>query len=97
MQVINASAIMKKKQKVPEDKVQGRSYTSNHVKLLKHMDRLQIIQDGGRPKPVMFHMSPANPCNLTCSFCCFANRAMKEMLTLNQMKSPIDQIADLGV
>ena len=80
-----------------EEKVQGRSYTSNHVKLLKHMDRLQLIQNGERPKPVMFHMSPANPCNLTCSFCCFANRAMKEMLTLEQMKSAIDQFADLGV
>jgi len=80
-----------------EEKVQGRSYTSNHVKLLKHMDRLQLIQNGERPKPVMFHMSPCNPCNLTCSFCCFANRAMKEMLTLEQMKSAIDQFADLGV
>jgi len=97
MEIINASAIMKKKKTIPEDKVQGRSYTSNATKLLKHMDRLQIIQDGGRPKPVMFHMSPANPCNLTCSFCCFANRSMKEMLTLDQMKSAIDQFADLGV
>jgi len=96
MAIINASKILKKKT-IIEDSVQGRSYTSNHVKLLKHMDRLQIIQDGGRPKPVMFHMSPCNPCNLTCSFCCFANRSMKEMLTLDQMKSAIDQFADLGV
>ena len=44
----------------------------------------------------MFHMSPANPCNLTCSFCCFANRAMKEMLTVEQMKSAIDQFVALG-
>jgi hypothetical protein len=61
MEIINASAIMKKKKTIPEDKVQGRSYTSNATKLLKHMDRLQIIQDGGRPKPVMFHMSPDTP------------------------------------
>lgn len=79
------------------DKVQGRSYTSNHVKLLKHLDRLQIIQNGGRPKPVMFHMSPCNPCNLTCSFCCFANRSMSEMLTVEQMKKAVDQFAELGV
>jgi organic radical activating enzyme len=77
--------------------VQGKSYTSNHVKLLKHLDRLKLIQDGKQPKPVMFHMSPCNPCNLTCSFCCFANRSMKEMLTVQQMKSAIDQFADLGV
>jgi 2-iminoacetate synthase ThiH len=94
-QVINAKAILKKKPK--EEKVQGRSYTSNATKLLKHLDRLEIIQKGGRPKPVMFHMSPANPCNLTCSFCCFANRSMKEMLTVAQMKSAIDQFVALGV
>ena len=96
-QVINISKIKKKKTIPDENKVQGRSYTSNHVKLLQHLDRLQIIQDGGRPKPVMFHMSPCNPCNLTCSFCCFANRSMKEMLTVAQMKKAIDQFVELGV
>ena len=80
-----------------EKKVQGRSFTSNHVKLLKHMDRLQLIQSGQRPKPVMFHMSPCNPCNLTCSFCCFANRNLKEMLTKEQMIKAVDQFAELGV
>ena len=98
IQKINADAILKKNVEVKsEEKVQGRSYTSNHVKLLKHLDRLKIIQDGGRPKPVMFHMSPCNPCNLTCSFCCFANRSMKQMLTVEQMKKAIDQFAELGV
>jgi len=77
-------------------KVQGRSYTSNTTKLLKHMDRLQLIQHGERPQPIMVHMSPCNPCNLTCSFCCFANRAMGEMLTLEQMKSALDQFRALG-
>jgi len=97
MEVINTSKLKKKKQKPIEEKVQGRTYTSNHVKLLKHLDRLKIIQDGGRPKPVMFHMSPCNPCNLTCSFCCFANRNLKQMLTLDQMKKAIDQFVELGV
>jgi MoaA/NifB/PqqE/SkfB family radical SAM enzyme len=84
------------------EKTEGRSYTSNHVKLLKHLDKLQTIQEGMAgefrvPSPVMFHMSPCNPCNLTCTFCCFANRAMKEMLTLEQMKKAIDSFAKLGV
>ena len=79
-----------------EEKTQGRTYTSNHVKLLKHLDKLKLIQDGKRPSPVMFHMSPCNPCNLTCSFCCFANRAMKQMLTFEQMKKAIDSFAELG-
>lgn len=76
--------------------VQGRSVTSNHVKLLKHLDKLQIIQQGGVASPVMFHMSPCNPCNLTCTFCCFANRAMKDMLTVDQMKKAIDSFRALG-
>jgi len=79
-----------------EKEVVGQSFTSNHVKLLKHLDKLKIMQDGGTPSPVMVHMSPCNPCNLTCSFCCFANRAMKEMLTIEQMKSAIDQFRALG-
>ncbi len=44
----------------------------------------------------MFHMSPCNPCNLTCSFCCFANRELKEMLTFEQMKTAIDSFVQLG-
>jgi len=75
---------------------QGRTYTSNTAKLLKNMAKLQLIQDGKRPSPVMFHMSPINACNLTCSFCCFANRAMKEMLTLEQMKKAVDSFWELG-
>ena len=74
MEVINASKIMKKKNEyVVDNQIKGRSFSSNHAKLLKHMDRLIDLQEGKRPRPVMFHMSPCNPCNLTCSFCCFAN------------------------
>jgi hypothetical protein len=28
-----------------ENKTEGRSFTSNHVKLLKHLDKLKLIQD----------------------------------------------------
>jgi len=79
-----------------EDKVQGRTFTSNVSKLLKHLPKIQLLQENKRPSPVMFHMSPCNPCNLTCSFCCFANREMKEMLTFDQMRKAIDSFAELG-
>jgi len=78
------------------EKVQGRTYTSNHVKLLKHLDKLEIIQKGGRPSPVMVHILPYYPCNLTCSFCCFANRAVKGGLSLDQMKKGLDSFRYLG-
>lgn len=76
--------------------VQGRSFTSNTSKLLKHLPKLKLIQDGKKPSPVMFHMSICNPCNLTCSFCCFANRTMKEMLSFERAKIAIDSFASLG-
>lgn len=85
-----------KKKSNNDAQIKGRSYSSNTSKLLKHMDRLVDLQQGKKPKPIMIHMSPCNPCNLTCSFCCFANRAMKEMLTVDQMKSAIDQFHALG-
>lgn len=77
-------------------KVEGRTYTSNSSKLLKHLDKLKDLQDGKRPSPIMFHMSPCNVCNLTCSFCCFANRTMKEKLSYEQMTKAIDAFAELG-
>ena len=80
-----------------ESKVQGRTYTSNSVKLLKHLDKLKDIQDGKPQSPVMIHILPYNPCNLTCSFCCFANRAMKESLPLDRIKLALDSFKKLGV
>ncbi len=79
-----------------KEPVEGRTYTSNVSKLLKHLDKIKLLQDGKRPSPVMFHMSPCNPCNLTCSFCCFANRTLKEMLTYEQMTKAIDSFVELG-
>jgi MoaA/NifB/PqqE/SkfB family radical SAM enzyme len=76
---------------------EGRSFTSNHVKLLKHMDRLIDIQQKKAIRPVMLHVSPINACNLTCSFCCFANRDLTERLTLNQMKECIYQFHQIGL
>lgn len=77
--------------------LKGRSYTANHVKLLKHMPKLMKLQDGGIPSPVMLHVSPINACNLTCSFCCFANRSMTERLSLTQMKTAIQSFYELGI
>lgn len=78
-------------------KVEGKSFTSNTAKLLKHMDRLIDLQNRKSVRPVMLHVSPINACNLTCSFCCFANRSMKERLSLEQMKTCISDFAELGI
>ena len=41
-------------------KVEGRSFTSNTTKLLKHLDKLKDFQDGKPPSPVMAHISLIN-------------------------------------
>lgn len=78
-------------------KTEGRSFTSNHVKLLKHLDKLKLIQDGNPPSPVMVHISLINACNLTCSFCCFANRDLTDRLSTARVKKALDSFRKLGV
>jgi len=78
-------------------KVQGKSFTSNTTKLLKHLDKLKLIQDGKPPSPVMAHISLINACNLTCSFCCFANRDMRDRIPLEKVKQALDSFKKIGV
>ena len=61
-----------------DDVVQGRSYSSNLTKLLKQLPKLDNLQKGKPPSPVMAHMSITNYCNHTCSFCCFATGIVRE-------------------
>ena len=46
--------------KKEDDKVQGRSYSSNLSKLVKHMDKLQDLQQGKPASPIMAHISLTN-------------------------------------
>lgn len=79
------------------DKVEGKSFSSNTTKLLKHLDKLQNLQDGKPPSPVMAHISLINACNLTCSFCCFANRDMTDRLPTAKVKQALDSFKKIGV
>lgn len=78
-------------------KVEGRSFTSNTTKLLKHLDKLKDFQDGKPPSPVMAHISLINACNLTCSFCCFANRDLTEKLSTEKVKQALRSFKKIGV
>jgi pyruvate-formate lyase-activating enzyme len=79
------------------DKVQGKSFSSNTTKLLKHLDKLQLIQQGKPPSPVMAHISLINACNLTCSFCCFANRDMGDRLPTEKVKQALNSFKKIGI
>lgn len=76
--------------------IQGRSYTSNNVKLLKHLDTLKDLQHG-KIKPIMIHVAITNVCNLNCSFCCFKNRNNADKLTLEQIIKTLNSFKQLGV
>lgn len=49
------------------------SVTSNTTKLLKHLDRLEMLQKGF-VSPIMVHTMPTHRCQLKCLHCCFRNR-----------------------
>lgn len=82
---------------IEQQKTEGRSFTSNHVKLLKHLNKLKIIQEGKPPSPVMVHISLINACNLTCSFCCFANRDLTDRLPTDRVKKALDSFKKIGI
>jgi MoaA/NifB/PqqE/SkfB family radical SAM enzyme len=76
--------------------INGKSFTSNNTKLLKHLDVLSELQDG-LARPIMVHLAITNVCNLNCSFCCFKNRNKKDKLTLEQIVKVLDSFYALGV
>lgn len=76
--------------------VDGRNYSSNNTKLLKHLDTLKALQDNKPKGPVMVHLSLTSNCNLNCDYCCYGGRTKGESLSLDQLKSTIDQFMSLG-
>lgn len=54
------------------------SCSSNHIKLLKHLDSLKNLQ-AGKVVPIMVHAFPTNKCNLNCVHCCFRYREDKKL------------------
>ena len=76
--------------------VNGRNYTSNSSKLLKHLDKLELLQDGIPTGPVMVHLALTNNCNLNCSYCCYGGRTKSQELSLGEALAVIDGFSTLG-
>ena len=53
VQVFNEDGTFRKE----DDVVQGRSFSSNLTKMVKHMDKLEAIQQGKPPSPVIISAS----------------------------------------
>jgi MoaA/NifB/PqqE/SkfB family radical SAM enzyme len=75
--------------------VNGKNYTSNVSKLMKHLPKLEGMQRGV-VSPVMIHMAPTNVCNLTCDYCCYGQRPIKGELSLDEVRSALSQFRKLG-
>ncbi len=76
--------------------MEPRSYTSNNVKLLKHLPMLQQLQQSGRAQPVMIHMAVNGTCSLRCTYCVYGGRDEGESLTPQQAADCLRQFHDLG-
>ena len=73
------------------------SYTSNVAKLLKHLDKLQNLQNG-MVSPVMVHAIPTHKCQLNCVHCCFKNKEDKNRdMPLEVWEESIRQLHSIGV
>lgn len=75
--------------------VEGKSFTSNTTKLLKHLDKLQGIQQG-KISPVMVHVAPTNVCNLTCEYCCYGQRPLRDTLPPEKVERALRDFRQLG-
>ena len=76
--------------------VNGKNFTSNLTRLLKHLDRLGGIQREEPVAPVMMHLSLTNKCNLNCTYCCYGDRDLAEELPQEDAVSAIKQFSALG-
>ena len=73
------------------------SCTSNTAKLLKHLDKLQMLQSG-TVSPIMVHMVPTHRCQMKCVHCCFKNRKNKHLdMPYSVLAEGIKQFHSLGV
>lgn len=75
---------------------QGHSHSSNTVKLFKHLNRLQLIQEG-TVIPIMIHAMPTHRCQMNCVYCCFKNRENKQLdISFEQLNIGVTQFRFLG-
>jgi len=72
------------------------SHSSNTVKLFKHLDTLQGIQNG-KVVPIMVHMMPTHKCQMNCIYCCFKNRKNKQLdMPFEHLEKGVTQFRELG-
>lgn len=65
-------------------------------KILHHLDRVNNWMKGDNVFPITVELDATNICNHKCPGCCCGFDGSNESLSIEEMKSVIDQIAELG-
>lgn len=71
------------------------SFTSDTTKFFWHKDVMEAMKNG-EGKPIVTHVMPTDICDKTCGFCSVQRRD-KDSLTMNQIKTYLDQLVPLGL
>lgn len=84
-------------QSVEPSRIDLKDITSNgQGNLLRHPEKMALIQAGKTPSPIMVHLALTNVCDITCDTCCYANRKFTEELSLNQAHLAVENTRRLG-
>jgi len=73
----------------------NKSFTSTGSKFYWHKDVMEAMKNG-HGKPIVTHVMFTDICDKTCAFCSVQRRE-KDSLTMNQIKTYLDQLVPLGL
>jgi len=70
-------------------------FTSDATKFFWHQDVMEAMKNG-KGKPIVTHVMPTDLCDKTCGFCSVQRRE-KDGLTMNQIRTYLNQLVPLGL
>ncbi len=66
------------------------------IKLLKNKDMVESISEKGIIPPYHVQILPTNACNLTCDFCSFDDRDMKDEIPIKKLEILLSDLEEYG-
>lgn len=70
-------------------------FTSDSTKFFWHQDVMEALKNG-KGRPIVSHIMPTDICDRTCGFCSVQRRD-KDVLTMHQIRTYLDQLVPLGL
>ena len=72
-------------------------YTSTGIKYLKHLDRIEKLQQTKKASPITLQVALTDKCNLKCDFCSVANRDKGKEWDYDELITAVDNFIWLGI